>query len=233
MKSALTQPGAMETIEVVSASRLNQHEFAASPLGVSLARIERDRRIAAVIAFENTRGLPEVYNARIDQSNANTLVFVHDDVWLEDFYFADRVLAGLEQFDVLGVAGNSRRQPFQSAWAYPPEEQRLDLPHLRGAVAHGEAPLGKVGFFGPIVGTCELLDGVFLAAKRDVLIQNHLGFDPRFPFHFYDLDFSRAARARGLRLGTWPISMTHRSTGNPFTRQWEEARDAYFAKWGG
>jgi len=26
--------------------------------------------------------------------------------------------------------------------------------------------------------------------------------------------------------------MTHRSTGNPFTPAWEQARDAYFAKWG-
>jgi len=184
------------------------------------------------ISFDNAHALPEIYNARIGASLADALVFIHDDVWIEDFYFTDRVLEGLQHFDVIGVAGNSRRQPQQSAWAYPPGSNALDLPHLRGAIAHGEGPLGKVGFFGPIAGPCELLDGVFLAARRQALVDHGVCFDTRFAFHFYDLDFCRSARSKGLRLGTWPVSMTHRSTGRPFTPEWQQARDAYFAKWG-
>lgn len=219
-------------IEIVSATRLDAAAFADSPLGVSLRRVAKDPRLAPQIAFENTRGLPEVYNGRIASSTAEILVFMHDDVWLEDFYFTDRILEGLKAFDLLGIAGNARRQPRQSSWLHRPGTEALDLPHLRGAIAHGDGPMGKVGFFGPIVGPCELLDGVFLAARRQALVERGVRFDPRFAFHFYDLDFCRTARAKGLRLGTWPISMTHRSTGNPFTPAWEQARDAYFAKWG-
>jgi hypothetical protein len=221
------------SVEIVSATRLAAAAFGESPLGASLRRVERDSRLTRFIAFDNHRGLPEVYNDRIDTAGAgDVLVFVHDDVWLEDFYFTDRVLEGLKQFDVIGVAGNSRRQPRQEAWGFAPGSEQLDLPHLRGAIAHGGGPLGKIGFFGPIVGACELLDGVFIAANRRTLVERNVRFDTRFAFHFYDLDFCRAARAEGLRLGTWPLAMTHRSSGNPNAPGWREARDSYFEKWG-
>lgn len=220
-------------IDVVTATRLSRAEFdAQAPLALSLRRLERDPRLNLQITLDNTRGLPEIYNRTIAASEADVLVFVHDDVWLEDFYFVDRLLDGLKAFDVIGVAGNTRRVPGQDAWARSVETGRLDLPYLRGAIAHGDAPLGKVGFYGPIIGEVELLDGVFLAARRSALLQSAVRFDHRFAFHFYDLDFCRTARAKGLRLGTWPIAMTHRSTGNPDTPAWRDARDAYFAKWG-
>jgi GT2 family glycosyltransferase len=220
-------------VEIVSATRLAADAFGESPLGMSLQRIEKDPRLRPHVAFVNSRGLPEVYNDRIDAENDDdVVVFVHDDVWLDDFYFTDRVIEGLQQFDVVGVAGNTRRQPRQETWGFGPGAQRLDLPHLRGAIAHGSEPLGKVGFYGPIVGACELLDGVFIAASRKALRAHGVRFDPRFAFHFYDLDFCRSARAEGLKLGTWPIAVTHRSTGNPGTPEWRNARDAYFAKWG-
>ena len=221
-------------IDVVTATRLSRTDFAAtSPLARSLQRLAKDPRLTPRVAFDNTRGLPEIYDRAIEAGDTgDILVFVHDDVWLEDFYFADRVIEGLKQFDVIGVAGNSRRVPGQDTWARSPKAGRLDLPHLRGAIAHGDGPMGKVGFYGPIVGEVEVLDGVFIAARRDTLLKNGVRFDRRFDFHFYDLDFCRTARGKGLRLGTWPISMTHQSTGNPNSPAWREAREAYFAKWG-
>ena len=84
---------------------------------------------------------------------------------------------------------------------------------------------------GPTPAACELLDGLFLAARRPVLRANNVLFDPAFDFHFYDLDFCRTARAKGLRLGTWPIALTHQSNplyGNP---QWSELFLQYCEKW--
>jgi len=218
--------------EIVSATRLTATHFGDSPLGASLARIAKDRRLSPQIAYENGSGLPDIYNVRIDAAGTDDIVvFVHDDVWIEDFYFADRIAEGLKQFDVIGLAGTTRRFPGQEDWAHGPDG-KLDLPYLRGAIAHGTAPLGKVGFFGPIVGECELLDGVLLAARADVLRRASVRFDPRFRFHFYDLDFCRTARAAGLRLGTWPIAMTHRSSGNPYGTEWNDALAVYREKWG-
>ena len=58
-------------------------------------------------------------------------------------------------------------------------------------------------------------------------------FDPAFTFDFYDLDFCRACEQAGLRLGTWPIAVTHESVGKGISSAaWEAARAVYLAKWG-
>jgi len=56
-------------------------------------------------------------------------------------------------------------------------------------------------------------------------------FDPRFDFHFYDMDFCRTARKAGLRLGTWPICLTHQSGGNFASDAWKEKCRLYREKW--
>lgn len=219
-------------IEVVSATRLNPEQFQSSPLGVSLARVAGDRRLVPKIAFANTRALGAIYNEAIATAQDDFILFVHDDVWLDDFYVTDRLLDGLHRFDVVGLAGNTRLAPGHDTWAHTPGTRQLDLPYLRGAIAHGDTPLGKVGFFGPIIGECRLLDGVFLAVRRKRLLETGLRFDERFAFHFYDLDFCRAARAAGLSLGTWPIAVTHRSAGNLDSDAWRDTLATYRAKWG-
>ncbi len=108
-------------VEVVSATRMTEEAFwRDSALGQSLQQhMAKDGCISAQVVFENRRGLSEIFNARIAQAPDNALlVFVHDDVWLEDANFTENVLAGLSQFDVIGVAGNKRRLPKQPAWAF-------------------------------------------------------------------------------------------------------------------
>lgn len=224
---------APSTVEIVSATRLDAEQFRAAPLGISLARMARDPRLSPQIAFQNRRGLPEIYNDRITASGtADVLVFMHDDVWIEDYFFVDRLIEGLARFDVVGLAGNARRVPGQKSWINSPHTQQADHPHLRGAVANGDAPLAPVRFFGPNAAECELLDGVLLAARKATLVERGVAFDPQFDFHFYDLDFCRAARTAGLRLGVWPIAVTHKSAGAFGSAAFRENGLRYFAKWG-
>jgi len=222
-------------IEIVSATRLTQAEFAArSALGLSLRRLAFDGRLSAAIAFENRHGLPDVFNLRIRAGDdSEILVFMHDDVWIDDHFFADRIIEGLRRFDVVGVAGNLRRVVGQPAWAFVDPNLTWDeRANLSGAVAHGAQPLGAVSYFGAVPAACELLDGVLLAARKSLLLAHNVRFDPRFDFHFYDLDFCRTARQAGLRLGTWPISITHQSGGAFGGGRWRELYRAYLAKWG-
>jgi len=222
-------------IEIVSASRLDERGFwSTSALGISLRRLAFDRRLSASVVFSNGAGLPEVYNARISPLNrAEILVFVHDDVWLDDYFLADRLAAGLQAFDVIGVAGNRRRSPRQRAWHYISVPGHVEDPaDLSGLVAHGKNPFGRVTSFGPAPAECELLDGVFIAARLRTLLDRSVRFDNLFNFHFYDLDFCRSARQAGLRLGTWPICLTHQSAGTFEAPAWTAAYDRYLQKWG-
>jgi GT2 family glycosyltransferase len=222
-------------LSVISATRSSESEFwNSSALGISLRRLANDERLIPCIAFENQRGLPEVYNTRINASDSQELLlFVHDDVWIDDYFLADRISEGLQHFDVLGVAGNRRRLENQPAWAFANVQFTWDQRvYLSGAVAHGQQPFGPVSYFGPAPQECELLDGVFLAARKSVLVNNGVQFDPRFDFHFYDLDFCRTARQQGLRLATWPICLTHQSGGGFGSPSWQAQHRVYIDKWG-
>ncbi|GAB4202832.1 MAG: hypothetical protein Fur0019_01200 [Tibeticola sp.] len=190
------------------------------------------------IAFSNGRGLPLIYNAAIEEaSTSECVLFVHDDVWFDDFFLVDHVHQGLQAFDVIGVAGNRQRRPRQPGWAFASRasDGRFvwdDKALLSGTVAHGRTPFGRLSRIGPSGVGCEPLDGVFLAARRSTLLGAGVRFDPRFAFHFYDLDFCRSARHRELSLGTWPVALTHQS-GDAFgSAAWEAAWKLYLEKWG-
>jgi GT2 family glycosyltransferase len=221
-------------IDVISATRLTENDFwGKSPLGLSLRRLAYDQRLSAHVAFENRRGLPDIYNTGILRNSGNDMVvFVHDDVWIDDYFFSDRIIQGLSTYDVIGVAGNRRRVEYQPAWAFVDLDFTWDdRVNLSGAVAHGDAPCGPVSYFGAVMADCELLDGVLLAAKKSLLNSKSVAFDLRFSFHFYDMDFCRSARKRGLRLGTWPICLTHQSGGNFGSPQWQDGYGNYIEKW--
>ena len=91
----------MSRLVVVSATRLSQEAFwKGSALGQSLLRLGADT--SPLIAFDNSQGLPSIYNYAIDAApEGSTLVFVHDDVWLDDFHFAVRIAEGLDRFDAI------------------------------------------------------------------------------------------------------------------------------------
>lgn len=223
-------------IEIISATILPEIDFwKQSPLGQSLLRFREDTRLVPRISFTNQHGLPDVYNARILAPDSHELlVFMHDDVWIEDCFVADRVIEGLRSYDIIGVVGNRRRSSLQPGWLFAdPYFTWDDKEHLSGRLAHGDAPLGHVTCYGAVPAPCELLDGVFLAVRKSVLLARGVLFDLRFDFHFYDMDFCRSARQKGLHLGTWPISLTHRSPGfSCGSAIWMAKYRAYIEKWG-
>ena len=222
-------------VEIISATKLSENDFwSKSALGLSLKRhLKQDARLSFKVAFENSRGLSDIFNDCIDQADDDAiLAFIHDDVWIDEANFADAVIAGLERFDVIGVAGNRRITPNHSGWAFiGPQLARDEQSNLSGSVAHGKSAFGLVSDFGEVPAECELMDGVFLAAKKSTLKQNNVQFDPQFDFHFYDLDFCRSARKAGLRLGTWLVRMTHQSHGAFGSPHWREKYQLYINKW--
>jgi hypothetical protein len=221
-------------IEIVSATRYNQRFFwKRSPLGISLRRLSFDTRLNPYITFDNKMGIGEIYNLRINSTSSHDiLVFIHDDVWIDDFYLTDHIVQGLEQYDVIGIAGNIRRLLCQPSWNFVNDKLTWDeKQNLSGAVAHGTTPFGEVDYYGNVPTSCELLDGVILAARRTKLKTSNVYFDPVFKFHFYDLDFCRTARQNNLCLGTWPIAITHQSGGNFGSSEWKNMYSTYLHKW--
>lgn len=229
----------MEKIRFVCATRASSADFASCALGQSLSSMQVLPMFELRLFAENTASLGEVYNIAIDEAHSQPaiLVFIHDDVFLPDFFMVTQIYASLQHFDVVGVAGNKSRIPRQPGWYY----REIDASgkkiadhrsNLSGGIAHGKQyPEVRFDFFGPPCQPCKLLDGVFLMARSQTLLQTDVRFDPQFDFHFYDVDFCRQAELKGLRIGTWPISLIHQSMGNFTAQSWLDCYQRYLCKY--
>lgn len=183
---------------------------------------------------ENKTGLPELYNRALRDaaSDPAIMIFVHDDVHLCDFFWPKHVMDGLNDFDILGVAGNRRRMPGQPNWMYVDDKLTPEaLENLSGIVAHGtEFPPRNISIYGAPGQKVKLLDGVMLIARSETLRASDVMFDERFEFHHYDMDFCRQAEIKKLRMGTASISVLHESAGG-YNDSWRRSYAKYLDKW--
>ncbi|MFM7086679.1 MAG: tetratricopeptide repeat protein [Cyanobium sp.] len=217
---------------LVAATRLEPEAFARdSLLGRSLA-LPVHAGYQRHLAFANRDPLALTYNQGLEQADDDSLVlFCHDDVWLGEAPLLPALHEALERFDLVGVAGNGRRQSGQQAWWLNPADGSWDHPHLVGHLLHGSPEAPQLQRYGPSPAPAKLLDGVVLAGRAAVLRRAGLRFDPRLPFHFYDLDVCRRAERAGLRLGVWPLELIHASGGQAFTATWKATLLLYRAHW--
>lgn len=228
---------------LVSASRAAPQDFYThTALGRSVQRL-RAAGVALKVraACQNRAPLAEAYNAAIEPAFADhTVVFVHDDVQIDDHHIAMRLHEALQSFDVVGLAGCVQRLPGQPAWLFPRHVGHWAPPgQLLGCVGHdttghsqARRKLRVVKHFGASHHPAALLDGVLLAVRGQTLLDHALRFDPALAFDFYDLDFCRQAEQRGLRLGVWPLAITHLSAGNFDSPSWRRTYPIYLEKWG-
>lgn len=217
---------------LVAATRLEAEAFASeSLLGRSLA-LPAHAGYRRHLAFANREPLALTYNRGLEQADDDSLVvFCHDDVWLGEAPLLPALREALERFDLVGVAGNARRSPGQQVWWRNPADGAWDHPHLVGHIRFGNPDAALDQPYGPSPAPAALLDGLFLAGRAEVLRDACLRFDPRLPFHFYDLDFCRSAERAGLRLGVWPLDLIHASAGNASTLAWKATLLLYQHKW--
>ncbi len=180
-------------IKLIVATRASEQDFyIKTATGRSLA-FHKPPFLEVCLFPNNTEGLPVLYNRAISESSEDpaTLIFAHDDLHILDFYWAHRVVEGLNHFSVIGLAGNRRRVPGQPSWAFVDTNFTWDAPeNLSGVVGHGKGfPPSNLSIFGSPRQQVALLDGLLLASESKTLLENNLTFDERFKFHFYDLDF--------------------------------------------
>jgi GT2 family glycosyltransferase len=223
-------------VRIVCATRVARDSFAsATALGKSLSLL-RPATVEMRLFAGNAAGLPAVYNTAIDESAADPaiLLFIHDDVHLCDFHWPDTLNDALEQFAIVGVAGNRRRVARQPGWRFLDERFTRDRrEHLSGTVAHGRGfPAERIDAYGPSRQPVSLLDGVMLAVKSETLHSKSLRFDEQFDFHFYDLDLCRQAERAGVSMGTCAVSLIHESKGNFGGDGWRRGYERYLKKWG-
>jgi len=189
-------------------------------------------RIEFHFEFENKLPLAKVYNKHITEENADKiLVFCHDDIIIEDLFLVKKLNEAIGNFDIVGLAGNIGPINIQEPCLW-----HLMGPNHTGAVAHFTDGRNTrfMTSFGPTPNRSILLDGVFLAIDTEKILKSGLKFDEMNPaaFHFYDLNFSLDANALKLKLGTWPIWITHQSHGlSERSSDWEAGQNYFMKKY--
>jgi GT2 family glycosyltransferase len=180
-----------------------------------------------IIAIHDASSLAEGYLRGIAASKGEIVIFSHDDVEVVSPDFVGRLKAHLSNYDVVGVLGTSRLIDGYWPAAGPP--------HLFGQVVHiYKGPRILVDIFGaprPVVGNIQALDGLFIAVRRAVL--SNVTFDATTfdGFHQYDIDFTYAAYAAGLKLAVaCDINIVHQSAGD-FGPVFQTYADRFHRKW--
>ena len=157
------------------------------------------------------------------------VVFVHDDVDIQDFYLLEKLNQAMEDFDIVGLAGASNINLKSPALWHVMSDKK----NWSGAVGHIFIDKSiAVSSFGPVPKRCLVIDGLFIAVNMEKLLQAKVKFDPQYDFHFYDLDFSLSANIKQLKIGTAPIWVVHAGLGDSFRSvEWQEAEKIFLNKW--
>ena len=222
----------MKDILIVCATPFTEDEFfKQSPLAKYINDyvyydIDNNGHDCALV-FENQKGLPMVYNNFLkEKENKNKiLVFVHDDVSIEDAFLYKKLNEAITHFDIIGLAGGSKvKIQSPSLW-----HLLTDKKTQTGAVAH-QWPNGIVGVstYGPTPQRCLITDGLFLAINTEKVQGAGLWFDPNYDFHHWDLQFGLDANNLKLKTGTWPIWVTHQGLGDSYMSDaWRESEKTF------
>jgi predicted O-linked N-acetylglucosamine transferase (SPINDLY family) len=161
------QQASKVAVNIVSATRYSEGEFwAKSPLAKSVKSIiDNDPMVSLNVAFDNTSALPTLFNEQINKADDDAIIiFIHDDVIINQSDLTSVVAEGLENFDVIGVVGNKRQVPKQPAWAFIDDDFNWDdFENLSGRIYAGDETKHKENYFGPSGAKCKLIDGVFIA----------------------------------------------------------------------
>ena len=188
------------------------------------------------MVWDNATGLSSAYNEKLRKyaaTDVEFLVFVHDDVYIDDLKLPDKLNAAHEKlgYDIVGAAGAVQAKVAEPAlW-----HLMSDRTQHRGFVHHflnnGQVHCSS---FGPTPSEVVLIDGVFMAVHLPSVVRKGWEFNENYKFHHYDLASCLDAKNKGLKIGVYPIHIIHESPGldsfsNP---SWRESNQRFLAEYG-
>ena len=185
----------------------------------SIAKIERESNLVLLDKLffntQNKKGLSEAYNKFLyDNPIYDMVIFIHDDMWIDDAGFITKLIDAHKEYDIIGLAGGL--SPVLKAPA---------LWHLMCGGFHGGNLRGFAGHylsdgkttnitnFGPSPARVAIIDGAFMSVN--IKRANDVGwkFNESYTFHHYDLSSCIDANKKKLKIGVVPILTYHNSPG--------------------
>lgn len=212
----------MKDVLIVICTRANKiEEFESRPIYKSLMLHSEHPDVDFKVFANNKRGLSECYNEVLkDPANLDkTVLFVHDDVELEDLFLVDKLKNS--PYSITGLAGakSFNKRSDHLAWhlATHPEDYVGEAAHVQN---------GRVwtSVFGHTPSRALVIDGLFVSCKVKDLVEKELYFDEEFAFHFYDIAFCLRAAEKKVTCGVLPIRVVHHGLGDSMkSKDWVDS----------
>jgi GT2 family glycosyltransferase len=192
-----------------------------------------------IICVDNSSGqygICAAYNKGARESRYETLCFLHEDIRFHSTGWGSRAADAVAQpgVGVAGIAGSVVSTHYPAPWwvsnFYNTERYwRSNILQYRGQYQATRREMANPG--NEPVSQVAVLDGVWLCCRKTVWEDVRFDEKTLTGFHFYDLDFSRAAGRKGYRnYVLYDVLLEHRSAGT-LGKDWLKAADRYYAKW--
>lgn len=196
-------------------------EFQQRPIFESFKKhYESNSNIEPYIFKDNKRGLSECYNEILNdpKHSDKTVLFVHDDVILEDLFLYEKLISS--PYSITGLAGAKSFNKTADKLAWHLCAPREDFV---GEVAHIKDKKIWTTVFGPTNSRALVIDGLFISCKVKDLLEKGIQFDNDFGFHFYDISFCLKANEKKATCGVLPVRVIHCGLGDSMlTEDWEQ-----------
>lgn len=206
--------------KVVVATPDSVDKFLESPIKLSVDKLAWAEKLE--IIFENKEGLPKVYNQFLtEEYRGYKIIFVHDDVLIDDLFLEEKLDIAFQKYDIVGLAGCKKCKLSSEMVAWHLMCERDDMV---GEVCHSKDKKYWTTVFGPTDSRALILDGLFLAVDVSRLLDTNTKFDENFDFHHYDITFCLRANQNRLKMGVYPIKVTHFGLGDSMMSEaWQKS----------
>ena len=183
----------------------------------------------------NKEGLSKRYNNLLEKiiDKYEYIVFVHDDVYIDDAWVIEKLDIAHQEFDIVGLAGGINPK-IQTPALWHLMCGGFQSGNLRGAVAHyaNNEQLFMTNF-GLTPSRVAVLDGLFLSVKTEAVKRTGWKFNENYAFHHYDIASSLDANKKKLKLGVAPIWVIHKSPGllNPNDKLFLDSQEKFIREY--
>ena len=207
----------------VIATTKTKTEFRNTPICTYLEKSDNFKNCS--VFYQNNKGLTKLYNRFISESfKHKKVIFVHDDVLIEDLFLEEKLNIAFQKYDIVGLAGSKKCDLKKTpAW-----HLMSDKEDFCGEVAHSHEGKVWTTVFGPTESRVLIMDGLFIAVNVERLLETKTTFDENFDFHHYDISFCLNANKNKLKMGVTPIKVVHFGLGDSMTTiEWRKSADKF------
>lgn len=181
----------------------------------SLLQINQKLKFDIFYKSNNKEGLSVNYNSFLKEKSGqyDNIVFIHDDVYVDDFNILEKLQKAHDSFDIVGLAGGVNMR-IQNPALWHLMCGGFQSNNLRGAVAHFTSEnIIHMTSFGITPSRVAVLDGLFLSVNCKAINAAEFTFNENYTFHHYDISSCIDANKKKLKLGVYPIWVIHKSPG--------------------